>query len=303
MKKEKIEKYNLTASIHTFTVRSSNEPVIPAHVKTDVARVSYMKRTQEWRITINPNKFNTGDIYAYSEFKALTRNLFESMKIPECRFYRTDIRLDSYEDNFDEYYKLNLMLISLLSIELNDPNKQAIGHTLMHSKVLTDISTKNAYWELKYYNKKFQTNDTAKAKARLEFRYLKSPKNVEHEPHEIKEMWFKKLYNIINRYDELQIRCNQELLKAYQDFCSFSKDKKRKGDMLTNFFSAPKNSLSVFTRKQLTNFFELCGVEKSKIDSRVDNLCSNKKIEFFSKEDLRKYIKMIKTSMDDFFLC
>lgn len=303
MQKNKLNSYDLTASIHTFSVRSFNEPVIPAFVKTETARTNYMRKTQTWFTTINPNKLNNKDIFAYSEFYAESIKFFNSLQIPDCMFWRTDIRLDSYTDNFKDYYKLNLLLISLFSIELNDKNRQAIGHTLMCSKDFTDISTQNAYWQIKYYDKKFQTRDTDPAKARLEFRYLKAPKNVEHKPHEIKEMWFKKLDSIINHFEELQHLCNKELLKAYQYFCIYNGGVDRKRDLLTKFFSLYANSMSVFTREQLRNFFKLCDVEISKIEERINYICSMTKIEFFSKSDLRQYIEKIKASMDEFFLC
>lgn len=262
MNRGKLDKYNLCSSIHTFSVKSLNEPKIPDYIKGKEFDPHYRKLTGVWTTIVNPNKLDCGDIFAYSEFCANVQTLFNDAGIPDCKFYRTDIRVDSYEDNFKEYYKLNLLLISLFSIIFKDTNKQAVGHFLMNSKEFTDISTKNSYWEIKYYNKKFQTHDTDPTKARLEFRCLKLPYDYEYKPHMVKEKWFKKLDKVLSQFDKLQKTCNKELYKAYQDYCIYNEYKGSK-DLLTKFFSIYANSMTMFSREQLRDFLK-CVVWKRK---------------------------------------
>lgn len=292
--------YNLTASIHTFSVKSNNSPNIPLLADIETIRSCYMEKTQLWITRINPNKIK-GDILSYSEFCAVTNILFEKMGISNCTYWRTDIRLDSYDDNFKEYYKLNLLLINLFSMVFNDPNGQAISHMLTQTKEFSDVSAKNQYWEVKYYNKKFQTNDEDPAKARLEFRSLKSTNIDGHPPHEIKNMWLEKLDDLPKLYDKLQEQCNNELANAYKIYLEYNHKSNANRDLLTNFFKSNSNTMTVFTRKQLKKFLLICGVSESSVNDRVDYICMNTNIEFFSKKDLSNYIELIKNSMDDFF--
>ena len=302
MKKTKIDRYTLSASVHTVNIHCMHQPTIPEYIDLDILRVSYLQKTGVWSIRLNPNKIQ-GDIFAYSEFYASVLNLFRELQVPDFTYYRTDIRLDSYEDNFKAYYKLNSLLINLFGILFHDPNSQAICHMLTQSKEFSDISTANQYWEVKYYNKKFQTNDTDPAKARLEFRSLKSTNVRGHPPHEVKEMWFQKLEALPDLYADLQNRCNAELYRAYKAYCNYNGKGAARKDYLTNFLSSYSNGLTVYTRRQLISFLKMCGLTGKTAEYRADNIVEKVRIEFFSKADIKRYISKIKSAMDAFFNC
>lgn len=302
MDKNKLAQYRLTASIHTAGIKSKTKPLIPATVSLDIVRSGYMQKTDMWTLRINPNKL-AGDLFTYSEFCAAMHEICYKMKIENPIYYRTDIRLDSYNDDFQKYYKLNLLLINLFSILFNDSNGQAVAHLLTCSKAFTDISTKNQYWEVKYYDKKFQTHDSDPAKARLEFRSLKSTNADGYAPHEIKEKWFEKLDRLPALYDNLQERCNKALHKAYREYCEYNKNGNSKRDNLTAFLSNYSYSMTIFTRKQLRAFLMECGVSESAAEERAKYIIDKVHIEFFSQEDIKRYIAKIKNSMEDFFTC
>ncbi|MBQ3427307.1 MAG: hypothetical protein IJH37_09215 [Clostridia bacterium] len=302
MKKNKLNGYKLNASIHTFAVKSEGAPTLPLVYDLESIRSVKFASKDSWITRINLNKLN-GDIFAYSEFQAHAAELFNHMQIPNCTYWRTDIRLDSHEDNFKDYYKLNALLISLFSVMFNDTNGQAISHMLTQTKEFSDISAKNQYWEVKYYNKKFQTNDTDIAKARLEFRSLKSTNGAGHPPHEIKEMWFKKLDQLPILYEGLQRDCNRNLYSAYIDYCNYNSKSYQKRDLITSFFTDYAHSMTVFTRRQLKDFLVMCGVKKECAEERARYICDKTNIEFFSKTDLWTYIAKIKSAMNDFFEC
>lgn len=302
MNKTKLEKYNLTASIHTVTIRSEDEPVTPVNADLEAMRPAYLPITKQWATRINLNKLG-GDIFSYGEFRAAMYELTRHLQLPDYTYYRTDIRLDSYDDNFKEYYKINLLLINLFSILFHDPNGQAVSHQLTCSKTFTDISTKNQYWEVKYYDKKYQTNDADPAKARLEFRNLKTTAKDGYAPHEIKEKWFEKLDKLPSLYDELQQQCNMELYGAYRAYCNYNSKGQKKSDCATGFLSNYSNSMTIFTRKQLREFLQMCGLSETIAASRAENIIDRVHIEFFSKSDIERYISKIKCSMDDFFEC
>lgn len=298
----KLDNYNLTASIHTVDIRSKNMPSIPQNINLKVLKSSYLQKSQQWSIRINPNKLE-GDIFCCSEFYATMHKLTGQLQLPDYIYYRTDIRLDSYEDDFKAYYKLNQLLISLFSLLFHDTNGQAISHLLAGSKEFTDISTKNQYWEVKYYNKKFQTNDDDPAKARLEFRSLKSTNRSGYTPHEIKMKWFEKLDQLPKLYDDLQKLCNKMLFNAYQAYCNYNSKYQKKGDYATGFLSNYSNGMTIFTRNQLREFLQLCGLSEKTASNRTESIIERVYIEFFSRADLERYITKIKFAMDDYFDC
>lgn len=302
MNRDKLKTYSLTASIHTINIRSRDHPSTPANMDLGVIRANYLQKTQLWSTRINLNKLES-DIFSYSEFCAAMHELTQRLQIPDYTYYRTDIRLDSYEDNFKAYYKLNQLLIHLFSLLFHDTNGQGTGHMLLLSKEFNDVSTKNQYWEVKYYNKKFQTNDTDPAKARLEFRSLRSTNSKGYSPHEIKEMWFQKLDKLPGLYEELQNNCNLELHAAYQAYCNYNSKGQKKSDYATGFLSNYNNSMTIFTRKQLREFLQMCGLSEKSAASRAENLIDKVHIEFFSKLDIQRYIAKIKAAMDDYFDC
>lgn len=301
MNKDKLKNYNLTASIHTVGLKSKVDPVLPPNVDLDIIRASFMQKTKMHMVRVNPNKLH-GDIFAYSEFNATMHQLCQAMRITPT-YYRCDIRLDSYEYTFNVYYKLNLLLINLFSILFNDPNGQAVSHLLTCSKEFSDVSTKNQYWEVKYYDKARQSHDTDPAKARLEFRSLKSTKDGGHTPDEIKEMWFKKLDKLPELYEKLQEKSNDALYEAYLQYVEYNGKSGTKGDLVTSFLSNYINSISIFTRKQMRAFMVKCGVKEESVEERANYIINKVHIEFFSKSDLKNYIEKIKHAMDDYFLC
>lgn len=302
MQKNKLNTYSLTASIHTINIRSPAQPIIPNCVDTNILRTIYLPKSNIWSTIVNPNKLH-GDIFAYSEFCAVVADLFDKLDAPNFTYYRTDIRLDSYKDNFKDYYKLNSLLIGLFGLLFNDPNRQAISHMLIQSKEFSDIAAANQYWEVTYYNKKLQTNDTDPAKARLEFRSLKSTNASGHPPHEIKTMWFKKLDALPKLYNDLQNNCNAELYKAYQEHCKYNSKGAVRKDYITNFLSSYISGITIYTRRQLIAFLQMCGLTGKTAEYRADNIIEKVHIEFFSKADIERYIEKIKIAMDNFFDC
>lgn len=301
MNKKKLENYRQTASVHTVGLKSKVDPVLPPNVDLDIIRASFMKKTKMHMVRVNPNKLH-GDIFAYSEFNATMHELCQAMQITPT-YYRCDIRLDSYEDTFKAFYKLNLLLINLFSILFNDPNGQAVSHLLTCSKAFTDVSTKNQYWEVKFYDKQFQTNDTDPAKARLEFRCLRTAKEGGYAPHEIKEKWFKMLDQLPSLYGQLQKQCNEDLKYAYEKHKTYNSKSGTQSDCLTSFLSVYSNGMTIFTREQLRAFLMKCGLKETAANSRADYIIDRVYLEFFSRADIERYIKKLKDAMDDFFEC
>jgi hypothetical protein len=232
----------------------------------------------------------------------VTEELLADMGIAESAYYRVDIRCDSYEDDFfKDNYKRHLLLISLFSLQIRDTNRQAIAHMLTQSKAFSDVSTKSQYYEAKFYDKKYQLNDADDCKARLEFRCLKSTRKDGLQPHEYKSILFGQLDELPGHYEKLKKRCNEQLYGAYLTHCKHA-GKTSKGDSATEFLSHYHNTLTIFDKRQLEQFLELCGITGSRAVHRANYITGEKcDIEFFSESDLREYIAMLKHSIVAFF--
>ena len=302
MNKEKLSEYELTTSVHTFTVRSDAPPNIPDDMDVEIIRTTYQPKSGNWLTRVNPNKLGYGDLFAYKGgFTPVVRDLFNDLGIPGSTYYRVDLRLDSYKDTFKPYYKLNLLLVSLFAELLRDPNRQAIAHLLTQSKELTDVSTKNQYYEVKYYDKKYQKNDTDPTKARLEFRCLKSMRTTGLPPHEFKDELFRRLDGLPEHFEVLKQKCNKQLYAAYLKHCEYAGKTRVKADCATEFLSHYNIGLTIFDKRQLEQFFEMCDVTGARIKYRTDYVTQKCKMEFISKSELWAYIAKLKQTIQKFF--
>lgn len=301
MKKEYFNIYPLQASIHTVTVRSLTAPDVPSVMSREVLKTAtYLKATERWSMQINPNKIN-GDIFSYREYCDTMNNLFARLKIANPIYYRTDIRIDSYQDTFKQFYKINLLIISLFAMNYKKNFGKAMGQICLQSREYADVSYSNEYIEMKYYDKKLQTRDQDPAKARLEIRCLKTMRNKGLPPHEFANMIFGIFDKLAFRYEELQNICNQILYGEYLNHCKYCGGLDRKRDFTTEFLSSYHNTLTIFTRKQLRSFLVMCGLTDTQAYDRAEYIIRKTKIEFFSGADIRQYIEKLKGAMTEFF--
>jgi hypothetical protein len=135
-----------------------------------------------------------------------------SVGISEYSYNRIDFRFDCLEDNYDEYLKLNLLLIALIG-DVYKVKDDYFSTKLFSKKPLT-VSVKNDYFACVYYNKKIESNDRVPPKARLELRSLKISKNI---PDLIYEDWNLRFNKAIQNYHALQDRFNNELVSLYNE--------------------------------------------------------------------------------------
>ena len=298
---KKIFNIPLTASIHTITLRSAQEPHRPPGITSDILDAIPLETTAQWSMKINPNKIN-GDIFQYSQYRKTMNSLMSNMQVSQYSYYRTDLRIDCYQDVFELLYKINFLLISLFAMSYKKNQGQAVAHLCMLSKEFSDVSYDNSYLEIKFYNKKFQMMDKDPAKARLEIRCLKNLKKDGLPPPEFHKVIFDLLDTLPSNFEALQEKCNSYLLKAYKNHCKNCNGIERKRDYVTEFLSSANNALTIFTRAQLRNFLVLCGVDKAKVYDRAEYIVRKTKAVFYSKQDVVKYTEKLKTVINQFFL-
>jgi len=219
--------------------------------------------------------------------------MYESAVI-DYEYDRIDIRLDSYSDNYSEYFKLNSLLIGLFSMEFifkNNEPTESIGHW---TRDKFSIFSKNQHIEVEYYNKKKESQNKYPCKARLEFRAKKL--NIES-PKDLLQLWFTRFDKLTRHFDKLQEKNNCNMLQYYPKWLEANYPKGENRNALTAFVREHQNLF--FTKIQIENFCSLLGIANPQ--SRAKNIIQSAKIECISYNNIKTYINKIRESIIFYF--
>jgi hypothetical protein len=295
-KKDFLAEHKLTASIHTVNVRSDYAPALHNFDEKIVkVRQKLNKETGEMvsHSIINPNNYGMGELQKYSRYEAVMSHLMKKANVSDYSYDRIDFRFDSYEDTFSQYFKLNSILLGLFTMKYAFRNNEPTESVGQITRSKYGVTIKNQSMELVYYDKEKESNGRNPCKARLEFRAKRLDGNL---PPAIFRTWVKRLYKVESHYDELQKYYNECLHKHYLSWLEECCPERNGKDMITSFVRENRNSF--FTNQQLQNFCAMCGVVNP--ESRAKNLKQSCSIEFFSRKDVRAYIKKLMYCIKDF---
>ena len=296
MDKNKLNNYILTASIHTVEVHGGN---IADFLGMDCRLVkphqNINKSTGEivCHCIINPHYYVVDEILKYSEYEEVMASILEQANVTDYEYDRVDIRLDSYEENYQDYFKLNSLLLGLFTMRYmfkNDEPTESAGQITRHK---CGVYVKNQQISIDYYDKKKESENKYPCKARLEFRAMKLKGKT---PKEVADLWFKRLNNALGYYKELQEKYNCGLYQYYLKWLKDNFPKSKGKDKLRYFVRENKDCF--FTPQQLEAFCELCGVEKP--TSRAKSLKRTCGIEFITYSDIKIYVQKIKNAITYF---
>lgn len=293
LNKSKLNKYDLTASIHTVEIHSSYPPFLE-NVKKNVARVRFepSKKTGKLvsHVVVNPHNFGDGEVLTFSEYEDVMSALTKKIKLRKYKYDRLDIRLDSYEDNYHEYFKLNALLVGLFSMVYKFKNDEPVISLGQQTRLNHSVYVKNQLMGIEYYNKKKQSDNKYPCKARLEFRAFKLNGKC---PIAVVKQWFKRCDRLENYFSQFLDKCNDSLLCHYEKWQAENQMQKSESVMLRYFVR--ENQDIIFTKTQLEEFLQLCGVYSP--ESRAKNIRKSCEIEMISWQDIRDYIAKIKESI------
>lgn len=293
MGRDKLRNYELTASIHTTEIHAKRAPVldglgeslVKVHYTTDQSTGKLISH-----IIVNPH-CDGEEVLTFSEYEEAMAALVKKMNLRRYEYDRLDIRLDSYEDNYLEYFKLNGLFIGLFTMVYRFRNDEPIISFGQQSRRNHSIYVKNQLMGIEYYDKKKQSDNKFPCKARLEFRALKLNGK---RPEDVVKRWFKRCNKLENYFDQFTDKCNESLFRHYKAWLEKNQLSNGKSGLLMSFIR--ENQDIVYTTKQLEKFCRMCGVDTS--ESRAKNI--GKKIELISRRDIREYITMIKESVTQY---
>lgn len=313
MKSQKINNYQLTGSIHTLQIKSSDIPEIPTELQECISSSTRKNHGMIEAISIiNPNKL-LGDCFSFTEFEDCFTSILEACGVTDYNLMRVDFRMDSYEsEHYKAYAKLHKYLLSCLAVIYKVRNVYKTEN--LFSNQLLSMAIKSDYIQCECYNReeksKLTENHVEKAKSRLEERTMpkswrmiaskkfenKSESNIEDMRREFVDNWsdrWKKAIATPN-VEAVWSKFNSELARIYQEDKAAYPVKFRS---LTDFLIQYQDC--IFCHRQLVKLLEMIGVNNP--ESRARNHKKRYGIEYFSKSDLKKAVEEIKRATEKFF--
>ena len=316
MRKEKLNDYNLTGSIHTLQLKTTDEAV-PVQEYIDNKTVKKFSRYSDGMtvsVTLNPNKME-GDIFDYGDFKKILKKILSRLGIENYNLMRVDFRLDNYdEDHYEQFQKLNRYLISMMAVSNSVKNKYRTMDLFSQKQI--SVAIKNEFIELENYDRNVKNqitgNTTELAQARLEerskSRQWKELRKGTPEAEELDrlckefvEIWTARWEKAIKCKQQVHDRYNEELVKLYTEGKNAFPVQFRS---LTDFLIQYQNC--IFCRSQMIDLL----TRLKKVDpsleykdpvKKADNFKRRYGIEYFSLHDVQHAITEIKNATDLFF--
>lgn len=238
---------------------------------------------------VNPNKYlfdDSGYIDNYSQFANTIDEMLLNRGITDYTIQRLDFRIDNYNNNFDELYKLNNIVINLLSMAMGIKNcYKSLKNDIPHN-----IVARGNRQEIECYNR-IEKDGNGLTKTRIELRrtfpYFQTITND----------------NIFMIYNDWLNYFNNKLMPIYyKRFQAIQNDRiiynHRNGQKATHNIIdlISKNQDYICTSKQMG---ELCS--KLNLAKDVSYTYKNRlQIEYYKYADIERYFNHIITALHTF---
>ena len=296
MKKEKLNNYKLTGSIHTLSIKTPGEvnEIDESVADCIKANMSNSSAGQVTTAIINPNKM-VGDLYSYDEFQIAMDTILGGMGINEYKLIRVDMRFDNYDPkHYQDYAKLNRYLLSMLAAKYKVRNTYR-SVNLFSEKQLS-VAIKSRYMEVENYDKLAESGGTDAATSRLETRSKEW--RGQSIPEEFMENWFTRWDKATEKsnIEKVHQKYNDELEKIYK---AGKNAKPVQFRSLTDFLIQYQNC--IFCRAQMIDLLSRFDEVKNPA-RRADNHKNKYGIEYFSYSDVQAAVEEIKRATLNYYL-
>lgn len=238
---------------------------------------------------LNPNKYlydDSGYINSYSEFINTVNKMLSQRGITEYGIQRLDFRVDNYNNAFDELYKLNNIVINILSMAMGIKNcYKSLKNDIPHN-----IVARGNRQEIECYNR-IEKDGSGLSKTRIEFRRTFPYFNT-ITPNDI-----------INIYcDWLSILRSKLMPIYYRRFQAMQNDRiaqesiQRCKATRTVIELLAKNKDYICTAKQMKELCSMLNLSKDVAYTYKNRL----KIEYYKYADIERYINNITLALHTF---
>lgn len=205
--------------------------------------------------------------------------------ITDYELTRVDFRIDSMEDNFDDYLKLNKLIALLLAKKMNLKNRYQSYDPLLLDNLT--IRVQNEYLEFENYNKKLESSGNDPVCNRIELRsksLLKNPKEFS----ELLNIWIERLRSLPAFYEFVQADCNDALFKKWnQQSTSIN---------MTSFVK--KYEENIYTSRQLRQLCEWIGSKNPVNFAKA--VKQRYALQFYKETDIISYIEALSHALLEF---
>ena len=288
---------NLYAALHTLSGRCST--CNPNRADNSLVKNPQLKKKRNkdeywYYLQLNPNQMYPGDlIRTYSEFRWALEQVLLFMEVDPNDFTvtRADLSFNSNDpEDYELFKKLNKLLICCISDLMNIQNCYE-SRDLWTMDSLS-IAIKGDYIEAENYHKALE-NPNVQTKNRLELRSKRMRCEIAEE---FRVKWAKRLDAAIDRFEVVQARYNEELVKIWNADVQ-KQEKERDFVSYTAFLMQFRDC--IFTRNQLRELLALMGI--SNPEAAAKRFKDRHKVEFFSRTDLEEVVKALKHTMNEYF--
>lgn len=295
MTKNKVTELNIYMGIDTLQLTSAipaqadninNFDFVSTKVDTD-------KELKKYSYKVNPDKANKELIYNADDYFRTLAYITETMQIVDPIKTRIDFRFDSFADDYNEFLKLNKLLLLLLSEEYKIENRYESTDFLTLDKLT--IRIQNQYLEVENYNKKIQEpNGIVCNRLELRSKKLYDCSNEAEKEYDNFYSWverlnksatkanFEKVTDGLNRYilQHIQNEQQQHNYTTYELLCRYEN--------------------CILTSYQARLLFSKIAEYKDSKRSAFQWL-NSRNIDYFTFADIQQYIKRIEEAGTDFF--
>lgn len=292
--KDLLDKLNLIAGVDTFTLRADQDLTVNYHGIEHIGVLNACKtHGRLWKYKVTCDKISGGYNKAkFADIIEYVREVFSAAQTLEIS--RLDIRFDNLTpSSYDNYYKLNALLLSLIANAYNYGNRYASVDPITGEKKSICVQDKQKTRAIEYYNKQIQKPELGIG-ARLEFRNKKTNIDLLMEFDgaimEYVADWFDEMTAAADKkiLNELKRCINQGIANSYNA-----------GEYITIAEYLACNCLKIYDKQQAGQLFEQLG--KS---ARNGNTFFAKRQgqQIITLDDLREYIQILRTAAEDFLL-
>ena len=239
---------------------------------------------------VNPNKYLFDDneyITGYRQFINTVDKMLLERGITEYSIQRLDFRIDNYNNTFDELYKLNNIIINLLSMAMGIDNcYKSLKNDIPHN-----IVARSNRQEVECYNR-IAKDENGLTKTRIELRrkfphfQLISKIDIQNIYDEWKKCFYSKLMPIY--YRQFQSMQNNRILQSYRQA-------QRTPHNIIDLIS--KNQDYICTSRQMNELCSMLNLAKDVAYTYKNRL----HIEYYKYTDIERYIDSIITALKLFF--
>lgn len=276
--------------IHTIQIKCDKEITQDIQLLPYISNKGVKNPNGTYSYKINPNKYS-GEINSYSEYVSARDSIIDCLELVNPIITRVDYAINCYEDNFDNLYKLNKVLILLLCIKHNLNNRYGSFDLLTNKQLCSRVQKPRL--EIENYNKSLE-NPNDKTKNRLEFRSKQLYKVQPDKEYREFFKWVERIHKAVNKesYMNLQKIANNILYSEY------ILEKEKRGFNTNSFIYKYDNGF--YTQVQLADFYSRTGLYKNP-QGQARKYKYNHDIEYIPLDVLMEYTKIIERAGRIFF--